>query len=602
MKKLLLFVLLFPVLTYAQYNQEITTEESFENSELFFNSYYLNTFGMRSFKEAAPGYINDPFLNLYINPANVPDLGEKTTLIYLDFAGDREESEIVGIYPQPYYYTDAMYYAPVQDPRWLTNSRQEPGPIASLGLLTYPLGDENRNLFIGGTYQLIHKEENFYTLPYWIYNSRYYYDAFGNGVMEDQSSYPVIDRYSGQDEMITSAHLLSAFAGYKISDDLSAGISINGIIHSRSGSYLNQSQDEYGNIDYNDWSNYSMQERNQDYSHYDLAFGIKYNLTSSAKLGVKAGVLNGTAEQDYTSINDYFSDYNNPADTTRLSYYYSTSDTYQTWKHDGSSKYFSLIFNRYFDDVTMTAYYKLTDGRVDLTSSSFIADTSYHYYKYSDVYYSYYSESSGNSSTHDIRSGSGTKDKLYHEAAINFNWELKDNISFSAGVYFASNSTETSSIEPVNVTRFSEYYYIRTNNSYDNDYYYLQQEDKILEWNYKSSHWTFQVPLMLRFGFNEFIEGLIGVNRTLSSWKIENSTLAIFNYRDRIENGSHTREDNFGERYTQPTRNCSDNHTDFIAGLKVKISPQLKINLLVDPEFENSFRFAQWQLSFYGYL
>jgi len=558
---------------------------------------------MHNFKEVAPGYVNDPFLNLYLNPANFPNLGGKTTLVYLDFAGDREESPIVGIYPSPYYYADAMSYAPMQDSRWLTNSRQEPGPIASLGILTYPLGEENKSIFIGGTYQLMHKEENFYTLPYWIYNSRYYYDSFGNGVAAENNNYPVISRYSGEDEMITNAHLFSFFAGYKICNDLSAGVSVNGVVHSRSGSYLNQSQDEYGNIDYSDWSNYSLQERNQDYSHTDFAIGLNYNLTPKAKLGIKVGILSGKSEQDYISANEYYNDYNDPSNTTQLNNYYSNSDTDQTWAQEGTSKYFSIIFDRDIDDeMKMTAYYKFTTGDIDLSNSSTISDTSSYYYKYTNDYYQYHSESNGASSTFDIRTGSGDKTKLNHEVAVNFNWKLKETVSFSAGIFFANKTTVTNSTEPVIVRRFSESKYSHSEQNYSQDNYYLLQEDKILKWNYESSYWTFQVPVMIRFAFNEYVEGMIGVNRTLSNCEINSNTLAYFNYRDRVENSTHNREENFGERYTQPTRHYSENHTDFIAGLNLSVSSKLKINLLVDPEFEESFRFAQWQLSFYGLL
>ncbi len=94
----------------------------------------------------------------------------------------------------------------------------------------------------------------------------------------------------------------------------------------------------------------------------------------------------------------------------------------------------------------------------------------------------------------------------------------------------------------------------------------------------------------------------MGLNRILANWSIENNTLAYFNYRDRIEDGIHSREENFGERYKQPTQHFSENDTDFITGLKVSISPEFRINLFVNPEFENAFRFAQWQLSFYGLL
>ena len=161
----------------AQYNSERTTEQSFEQSELYFTPHFLNPFGILNFKKVAPGLIINKFLNLEINPANIPDLGDET-LIYLDFRGDRTEAPIVQTYAYPTYYSDIIY-RPYIDPRWFSTTRTEPEPIFSLGILTNPFSENTNNFFIGGTYQLIHREEKFYNIPYSIYYPNIYYDALG---------------------------------------------------------------------------------------------------------------------------------------------------------------------------------------------------------------------------------------------------------------------------------------------------------------------------------------------------------------------------------------------------------------------------------------
>jgi len=202
MKKIILLLTFSFNLAFAQYFGERTTEQSFENSSLHFNSHYLNPFGIANFKNVTPGLIDNAFLNLYINPANVPDLNENEFLFYLEFRGDRTEPLIMENYVTPYYFmSDAMFYRPYRDPRWFTLTRSEPEPILSAGVITYPLKGIVDNLFIGGTYQLIHKEEKFYTMPYWIYYPNYYYDALGVRA-EGLSNIPIQDRYSGKDEMI----------------------------------------------------------------------------------------------------------------------------------------------------------------------------------------------------------------------------------------------------------------------------------------------------------------------------------------------------------------------------------------------------------------
>ena len=91
---------------------------------------------------------------------------------------------------------------------------------------------------------------------------------------------------------------------------------------------------------------------------------------------------------------------------------------------------------------------------------------------------------------------------------------------------------------------------------------------------------------------------MLGVNRILESWRIEDQTTAYFKYRERNEDGVIQTETNFGERYTQPTEKISEDYTDIITGFDVAVAPEFKIRLLIDPEFENEFRIAQWWLGF----
>lgn len=91
---------------------------------------------------------------------------------------------------------------------------------------------------------------------------------------------------------------------------------------------------------------------------------------------------------------------------------------------------------------------------------------------------------------------------------------------------------------------------------------------------------------------------MLGLNRILNGWEINNKTTAYFAKRERNDNGQITIENNFGERYTQPTQKITEDFTKIIAGLNVKLSEAFKVNLLVDPEFDDEFRFAQWWLSF----
>src|SRR5665811_1862027 len=107
MKQKIFFLILFStIFVHPQYFNERSTEQNFEQSELYFKSHYLNTFGLFNFKKIAAGFFNDPFLNLYLNPASFPDLGDDEVILYIDFRGDRTEVPIVNNYIVPLYYSD----------------------------------------------------------------------------------------------------------------------------------------------------------------------------------------------------------------------------------------------------------------------------------------------------------------------------------------------------------------------------------------------------------------------------------------------------------------------------------------------------------------
>ena len=91
------------------------------------------------------------------------------------------------------------------------------------------------------------------------------------------------------------------------------------------------------------------------------------------------------------------------------------------------------------------------------------------------------------------------------------------------------------------------------------------------------------------------LELLFGVNRTMAQWKIDDVTLALFRYRTSSNNGTVVRDENFGERYTQPSEEVSDVRTTFLAGLTVAPSQSLKLRLLMVPNFQDTFQGSELQ-------
>ncbi|NIV11574.1 MAG: hypothetical protein GWN62_09910 [Aliifodinibius sp.] len=186
---------------------------------------------------------------------------------------------------------------------------------------------------------------------------------------------------------------------------------------------------------------------------------------------------------------------------------------------------------------------------------------------------------------------------------LSFKWKLTPKNILYAGVLFSRTKYRISTIEPVNADRYSEYIYY--NSRYDPDtsrHLHRLEEDKTLDWQYESLNWTLQIPVLMKFQFNKNWSMSLGINRILDNWEISEQTLAIFTRRYRLKDGTVKEETNFGERYTEPTKSQTEDFTDVISSFDVAISEKLSINLLLDPEFKDNFRIAQWWLSFRAML
>jgi hypothetical protein len=576
---------------FTQYWCERVTEQSFEQSDLYFTSYYLNTFGLYRFREVAVGLVDDPFLDLYLNPANLPDLS-KGNLLHLDFRGDRTSVPISDDYRIHPLGGPLNWVAPVYiDPRWYNTSRRDPEPVFSAGFLSYLMNAKSQSLFLGGTYQLIYKQEKFYTMPSWIYFSRFGYDAFNNQISSFYN-YPVQDRYAGKDEMLHQGHLFSVFLGSRVHPKISLGISVNGVVHSRDGIYYQFQHNEYGSTNDYDWQLLNEIQRNQNYHHLDLAMGLEYQYKPDFILGTKGGFLNGDADQDYTTV--YYSQYayQDRYIPENMGSSFSDSQTRQLWDQKGQNWYGSVNLTKILKDQNqVNFYYRYTNSDIDHQNRSQIVDTSFYESNWIGdtlLYQSLYE-----SSLADYRNGSGMKQLNWHQALFNLRYKLGQKSSLSLGFYYSHKNSEIRSTEPAVIERSSEH---QENSPYNWKHYLF--EDKILDWYYSSIEWSLQIPLIFDFNLSPHWSLSIGLNKILQNWKIEETTVSYFTTRQRLENDSLRVATNFAERYIQPSQKITEEYTDLISKISVNISPAAQVELLINPEFEDTFRIAQWWLVF----
>lgn len=598
MKKMFFILLILVPAIKAQYYGERTTEQNFEESSLYFQSHYLNPFGIESFKSVSPGLINNPFLNLYINPASLPDLKNNSMLLYLDFRGDRTEAPVVKNYVVPMYYSTS-FYNPYSDLRWLTQSRNEPEPVVSFGLLTYPISELTGKLFVGGTFQFIHGEDKYYQMPFFIYSPIYGYDSFGAETSLANSPIPIQNRYSGRDDMVTDAKLFSLFAGYALSDKLTIGASLNGVFHSRNGGYGNTYASEYGNTDYSKWSNSNSETRDEKYHHIDVSTGFNYIPLPEITIGLKVGILNGKADQDYNSPSNYYYQVDTPEVSQSWNYNISQNSTFQTWNHDGTTKYFGVNLDKKLKDgKEIKIYYKYSRSSVNLSTTSAINDTSYGSSRWVNSYDNSWSEYAGFSITHDNRTGSGERINNVNEGMINFKWKITDASIINIGLYINSSKNIITSNEPVFAVNESNYNYTSSDPQYNNTYYQKLIEDKTLVWTYRADKFSLQIPVLVNFRFSPHWGMMIGINRIYNSWDITDQTTAYFKLRERIQGSVDKTERNFGERYTQPEDRVSEKLTKIFTSFDASITSSFTARLTADPNFDYMFRIEQWWLSF----
>ena len=181
-------------------------------------------------------------------------------------------------------------------------------------------------------------------------------------------------------------------------------------------------------------------------------------------------------------------------------------------------------------------------------------------------------------------------------------WDLDSRTRLQLGVHVRHKTRETTTTEDVLADRYSDYNWF-DNGGNNNRYYYASREKKTLRWDFNTNVTTIQIPILLNYRVSKPIEILFGVNRSMKRWNVEDVTLALFDYRVQTHDTKTTKEENFGERYTQPEEKRSDVTTTILGGLTVTPSKHFNIRLLVVPNFVKTYegtelREFQWWIDF----
>lgn len=168
-------------------------------------------------------------------------------------------------------------------------------------------------------------------------------------------------------------------------------------------------------------------------------------------------------------------------------------------------------------------------------------------------------------------------------------WQIEGNKNLNFGINVEFQDRKTNTDEHVFSNRHSRSYYISRYYPEGRKYFNSTVEDKNLQWDFRAKVTTVQIPFIFTWQVSNTFELLFGINRKMSSWEIDDVTLALFKYREQTTDTTTVKKTNFGERYTQPNEKRTDVQTSVMAGLTVNPSKLFNIRLLVVPNFRDTY-------------
>ena len=571
----------------AQYWGERAQGKGFEQTDFYFTPGSLIPFGLGPFAGTTPGVLRDPLLDLVLNPAHLRlDSTQNDLMIYTDFRAARNaksRSNDYGIvtYRTLMYDAASSIYLPY--PRSYIESRRELEPVFSGAVIGRPFREFAPELLLGATYQLMLQDEKYYNVPSDIYRTVMGADYTGRTVAAADGGMPIVDRYSGEDNMHQNGHFISLFAKYRLDEHLEAGVKVGRVLHERNGAYGSSNfwNSEYSSQSRSLWAN--MEMRDQGYQHWEMTGGILLHLSERSTLGLSGGHLWGTGTQAMTNNDTSFYGYGN---TPYQSLYTRSATKLSDWRNEGKSTQIGLEFRSQLGDhASMTLFYRPRWSTVNLTTASLVNDTSDSYYEWTNNTETIVSRS--RSRFMDARTGNGEDKTTTDLFLATFTWDLNSRITLSLGAQLELHSREIKTHEEVEVRGLSAYTNTSTSNPYAS--LYENSESKYLHWTFTAKRKSFRVPVFVTIKASEVAGILLGLSRDMSRWEISDVTLAAFKRRYASDNGAVTEKFNFGERYTMPREETSDIRTTFMAGVTLTPSPVFQARLLMIPVFADKF-------------
>lgn len=570
----------------AQYWSEGVLEKSFEHTDFFFIPNNINPFGIGNFAKSTPGLVDDPLLNLIVNPAYFSGDSSLKSYFYMDFRSlhsiEGNKYSIMPMYDYEYGYSSVYY------PTYFFESRKEILPVFSGAYLTRPFNNFLKGLFLGLSYQAILQDEDYYAIPADIYKSNVGYDYAGNEM--GVTDIPIVDKYSGEDKMHLVGNFLSLYSGYDFAEKMQIGFKVSRVTFEQDGAYGSKNTwDYYSNQEYTSlWQ--SREARDQDYDHWDFSSGLNMRLSPTLTMGITGGYLWGNVVQNKTQRDSSYYEYGTMNLTDEWSFSNTSGSSWKYWKHDGSTKYAGFNAKIKLSPTnTFNFHYKFLRQKYDIILGSSVLDTSYSNSQYEWNEGSYYSEYDYYLT--DSRRGSGESTLNKHKVFAGMQWQVEKNKTLNFGVVYEHLKRTTDTEEAVYSDRHygGSHYHIYNGVPENVLYFERTREQKNLHWDFTVEQKTVYIPIVFNWQVSETVELIFGFNRKMARWKINDVTLALFDFREVTSDSVTTKTTNFGERYTQPEEVRTDVETTVLGGITIQPSKLFSVRFLVVPRFKDSY-------------
>ena len=588
---ILLILFVFPFLARAQYyDNDQVLEKQFESSGIYFQRFYLNTFGLNHFSKVAPGFFDDPFTRLKLNPALGMNDTCRSYQFYFDYRSNRnQEVPQSFIRPMPLVGgKDRVADIVRPDPRWYRITIQEPEPVLSAGL-RYRISP---TYHFTAAYQLIYKEEPFYREPLYYYNLSPFYDAFNQSMVGQNVTLPVFSFQRQTDQTVTRAHFFAFYLAHKIDSSLSVGIGTDFVTHNRNADYLYLNKQTFSQSTYNSTST----DRHLKYHHSDFFVGLNWRAAPKWRLGIQAGMLSGKVLQRETVLDSTYYSYDQG-----FSRYHHLEISH--FNHKGNRIYSTLSLQYSPDQKKkIVAFVNYAHLQNDLNNTSHLQDRNKYFYSAQNGLE--YHLSDNTSTLFNGRSDEGDLNEHLVESMFSVKINETERTVMRLGFYYSYLNGQKQVTEPVLIDAYS--FSKNEGDSPDEGHYSNQntrrhREDKTLFWKYRYTRQSIQMPVYWWHKVNNNLAVFAIINKLWTAWRIKQTTDARYKEWYDLYDGQETVKKDFSKHYEwTPNRNKTDDTADFALGFEVNLVKNILLRYLINPDFENEMRISQWWLSIYA--